>query len=258
MKQGILNFIKKIEEKSSFLKKLHTSYTLFKQVPFKELINIKKLRLFLRVKPYTMVSYHRLSNAYELAKIIERQKIEGCFVECGVWRGGCAAAMAYVAHKAGNNREIHLFDSFEGLPEPIKKDGVEARIYAENKVGGKLCSIGKCVAQYEDVIYLFFSLLKLKRKNIIVHKGWFQDTIPKIKNMIGPIAILRLDCDWYESTKVCLDYLYDNVVSGGFIIIDDYNAWKGCKKAVDEFLTNRKAKVKMLKIDQPAIYFQKP
>ena len=205
-----------------------------------------------------MVTYRRLFNAYGLAKTVEQNKIEGCFVECGVWRGGCAAVMAYVAHKAGNNRKVHLFDSFKGLPEPIEKDGIEAKIYAGNKVGGRLCGIGKCVAHYEDVDYLLFSLLKLKRENVAIHQGWFQDTIPRIKDEIGPIAILRLDCDWYESTAVCLDYLYDNVVRDGFIIIDDYNSWDGCKKAVNEFLTNRKDKIEMLTIDQYASYFRKP
>ena len=253
-----MKFIKNIAKQSKCLVKMHTGFVLLKQVPLNKLRDIERLRLFLKVCTHTMVSYHNLSCTYELARTAEQYKIEGCFVECGVWRGGSAAVMAYVAHKAGNNRKVHLFDSFEGLPEPTEKDGVEAGTYAENKVGGKLSSIGKCVGRYEDVIHLFFSILSLRRENIIIHKGWFQETLPKMKDVIGPIAILRLDADWYESTKVCLDYLYDNVVNGGFVIIDDYNAWEGCKKAVDEFLTNRKSKVEMVKIDQSVIYFQKP
>jgi Macrocin-O-methyltransferase (TylF) len=253
-----MKFIRNIAKKCDFLVKIHTSFVLLKQVPLNKLKDIERLRLFLKVCTYSMVSYYNLSCTYELARTAEQYKILGAFVECGVWRGGSAAVMAYVAHKAGNNRKVHLFDSFEGLPEPNEKDGIEARIYAENKAGGKLSSIGKCVGRYEDVIYLFFSILKLRRENIIIHKGWFQETMPKIKDLIGPIAILRLDADWHESTKVCLDYLYDSVVSGGFVIIDDYNAWEGCKKAVDEFLTNKKIKVEMVKIDQSVVYFQKP
>jgi len=247
-----------MEKKSRLLAKMHTRYTLLKELSFKDLTDFEKLRLFFKVKPYTMLPYQRLSNVYELSQTIERHKIEGSFVECGVWRGGCAAVMAYVAHKAGNNRTVHLFDSFEGLPEPIEKDGIEAKIYAENKVGGRLHSIGKCVASREDVAYVLFTLLKLKRENIVVHQGWFQDTVPSTRGTIGPIAILRLDCDWYESVKICLDYLYDNVTRGGFVIIDDYNSWEGCKRAVDEFLHNKELKVKMRIIDSYAVYFQKP
>lgn len=258
MNKAMINFIKSIAKRSNLLVKLYTHFNFLKQAPFRDFINIKKMTLFLKVRPYTMLTYSGLSNVYELATIAGKYKIDGCFVECGVYRGGCVAVMACVAHNAGNNRKIHLFDSFEGLPEPTEEDGNEAKLYAENKMGGRLYSIGKCVGPYDGVTYLFFSLLKLKKENIVIHKGWFQDTIPKIKNTIGHIAILRLDADWYESTKVCLDNLYDNVVSGGFIIIDDYNAWEGCKKVVDEFLAYRKIRVKMVKINLVAIYFQKP
>lgn len=258
MKRAIVDIIRNLEQRSILLKKVHVIYTLLKKAPFNDLIKLKKLKLFFKVHPYTMVSYHGLSNTYELARIAERNNIQGCFIECGVWRGGCAAVMAHVVHKAGSNRKVHLFDSFEGLPEPIEKDGAKAIMYAENRVGGKLSSIGKCVARREDVEYLFFTLLKMKRENIAIHQGWFQDTIPGIKEEIGPVALLRLDCDWYESTKVCLDCLYDNVVSGGFVIIDDYNAWDGCKIAVDKFSKSRKDTIEMIPIDQTAVYFQKP
>ncbi len=73
-------------------------------------------------------------------------------------------------------------------------------------------------------------------------KGWLQDTLPM--TIIGDIAVLRLDGDWYESTKCCLENLYDNVVSGGSIIIDDYQL-KGCKLAVHEFVLDRKVDVNM-------------
>lgn len=241
----MINFMKSVARRSNGLMKLYRLFHLLTQVSLRDFGDIKKLGLFSRVWSYTRVDYSGLSNVYELATIAEEHKIEGCFVECGVWRGGCVAVMAYIAHNAGSDRRIHLFDSFEGLPEPTEEDGDEANLY-----------VGKCVASYDDVIHLLFSVLKLKKENIVIHKGWFQDTIPKAK--MGRIAILRLDGDWYESTKVCLDNLYDAVVSGGFVIIDDYNAWEGCKKAVDEFLAHRNIVVDMVKVSASTVYFPKP
>lgn len=78
------------------------------------------------------------------------------------------------------------------------------------------------------------------------------------KKSIGRIALLHLDCDWYESVKFCLNELYDNVVQGGFIFIDDYGAWRGCKKAVDEFMKERNLKIGLIQIDYTGVYFQKP
>jgi len=202
--------------------------------------------------------YERMSNVYELAKLVERNKIKGSFVECGVWREGCVAIMAVIAHRAGNNRKTWLFDSFEGLPEPQEIDGESAREYASGRVSGDLFSINKCVASLEDVKDLFFNILKLDEDNIVIKKGWFQDTLQECKDKLGPIAILRLDADWYESTKLCLESLYDNIINGGYIIIDDYGSWEGCKKATDEFLKERKLHVKLKNIDNAGYYFQKP
>lgn len=227
-------------------------------MPLKEYGDIEKLNLFWKVSSYTMVGYGGLSNIYNLSQFVEKNKVEGAFVECGVWRGGCSAVMAYVAQKAKSNRKMWLFDSFEGLPEPTAKDGNRAQKYASNRVTGKLSTIGMCVSPLEILERLFFSELNINRKNVIIEKGWFQDTLPKAKERIGHIAILRLDGDWYESTKCCLNNLYDNVVSGGFIIIDDYRRWEGCRLAVDEFLRKRDLNPNLLKIDSNSMtYFQK-
>ncbi len=219
--------------------------------------NPKQAWLFACVLPHTMVSYEALSKTYELAQKVEEQKLEGAFVECGVWKGGAAGAMAYVVHKAGSSRAIWLFDSFEGLPEPSEKDGTRAKEYAGGKNSGTLVSIGKCVGPLEDVRRLFFSKLKLSGANVHIEQGWFQDTLPKVKEGIGPIALLRMDADWYESTREILRYLFDNVVPGGYVIIDDYQCWEGCRKAVDEFFAERNKQPFLVRIDRESVYFQK-
>ena len=219
-------------------------------------LNLKKLRLFLKVKPYTMISLHRLLNIYELSESVEKNKLKGAFVECGVWKGGCSAVMAYVAKKVKSNRKIWLFDSFEGLPEPTGKDGTRAKNFASNRTSGSLKTINKNVGTIQHVKRIF-SKLRINMTNVNIRKGWFQHTLPKAKKEIGDIAILRLDGDWYESTKVCLENLYDPVVQGGFVVIDDYGTWEGCKKAVDEFFKKRNLKVKLIKTDNTEFYFKK-
>jgi len=103
--------------------------------------NKEQKRLFIKIRPYTMVSYKRLKNTYELATLIEKNKINGSFVECGVWKGGSSAMLAYVSQKFKSNREIHLFDSYEGLPEPTVIDGNKAISFSEGKAKGSLNTI---------------------------------------------------------------------------------------------------------------------
>ena len=250
--------LKNIIRNNKILFSLAKKLILFKSILLKDFFDFKKLWLFKKVYPYTMVGYARLSNVYELANLIEKNKISGAFVECGVWKGGCIAVMAFIAQKFGSDRKIWLFDSFEGLPEPTKEDGQTAKDYALNKTEGNLKTIDKCVAPLKEVEEIFFKVLKLDKENIIVSKGWFQNTLPKDKEKIGEIAILRLDGDWYQSTKCCLENLYDNVIIGGYIVLDDYGYWEGSKKALDEFFIERKINPELIKIDYTGIYFKKP
>ena len=200
-----------------------------------------------------MVSVPCLLNAYNLSRLIDKKNLKGAIVECGVWKGGCVGLMG----KASNSRPIWLFDSFEGLPEPIEMDGERAIEYANQQKQGNLQSIGKCVGRIDEVKELLFSKLKIEKERVHFIQGWFQHTLAREKRNVGSIALLRLDGDWYESTKVCLDELYDQVVEGGYIIIDDYFCWEGCKKAVDEFFMTRNLNIHLIQIDDFGIYFIK-
>lgn len=218
-----------------------------------KIFNLKTLRLLTKVWPFTMVGCPRLINAYQLARRIDRDRVPGAIVECGVWKGGCAAMMAV----GSKDRPIWLFDSFEGLPEPTPSDGPLALDFANNINRGELKSIRRCEGTVDHVNKLFFSILKVKKDRVHTVKGWFQDTLYPEKEKIGPIALLRLDGDWYESTKICLNELYDQVVCGGYVIIDDYFYWEGCKKAVDEFLETRNINSSLVQIDESGVYFIK-
>jgi hypothetical protein len=219
-------------------------------------LEFQKHRLFMQVRRNTMASYDVLSLLYGLCKQVNREGVDGAFVECGVWKGGCAAVMAAVGEQYSRKRAIHLFDSFEGLPEPTELDGADAVQYSGGRSAGQLSSVNQCVASYQDVLDLL-RRLEIDLEAVNFHKGWFQETLPLVKNHMPPIAILRLDGDWYESTKVCLESLYDRVVSGGFVILDDYVAWEGCRKATDEFIQRRKLNVRLIEV-RGNVYFRKP
>lgn len=220
---------------------------LIKNIPIKDFVNIRKINLIHAVQPYTLTTYPRLSKIYEKAVRLEREKINGSFVECGVCNGGSAGIIASVA-KHNENRQIWLFDSWEGLPEPGEDD-----ISYTGEPGQR----GMCLGSKEKVKELLFKKLKLNSNKVHLIKGWFNDTIPFHKKDIGKIALLHLDCDWYESVKFCFEELYDNVVKDGFIFIDDYGHWKGCRRAVDEFIEERNLRIELIKIDYTGVYFQK-
>lgn len=220
---------------------------LFKEIPKKDYLSPAKIRLMLTVRPYTMVTYPRLAKLYEIGLHLEKEGISGSFVECGTCNGGTAGVIASTS-KNNKARDIWLFDSWEGLPEPTKYD-----VSFKGVMGNK----GRDLGSEEKVKELIFKKLKLDKNRIRLVKGWFEKTIPPHRKDMGEIALLHLDCDWYESVSLCLEQLYDKVVKGGFIIIDDYGYWKGCKKAVDEFIKRRDLKVEPQKVSKEAVFWQK-
>jgi hypothetical protein len=189
-----------------------------------------------------MTSREGLLWTREIALRAVRSSIPGSFVECGVARGGCSALMALIARGEDKHRKTWLFDSFEGLPPQSELDGEQKSVRHKDRKANDLAE-GYCYGSYEDVYQLLFDKLNLSREDVIMVKGWFQDTLTDCKSRAG-IAVLRLDGDWYESTKCCLENLYDNVSVGGYVIIDDYSLL-GCRLAVDEFIANRELKVDM-------------
>lgn len=221
--------------------------------------NVKRIKTIYSIRPYTMVGRTGLSATYDIASEIEKSHIGGCFVECGVARGGCSALMAIVANENRSGRKVWLFDSFEGLPEPTSEDKyVEPIISKPKDKSASFVSLGYCLGTYDEVEKLLFSKLGLSKNNVFMVKGWFQNTLPKYKDKIGAISVLRIDADWYEPTKCCLENLYNNVITGGYVILDDYGSVIGYKKATDEFLKNKKLNVKLIFDDRGGAYFVKP
>lgn len=188
-----------------------------RQVPARDWTTPKALAA-LRSEPFTKLSYAKLARLWELT----RTAPPGAVVECGVWRGGSAAMIA----RADPKRELWLFDSWQGLPPPGLLDVA---------TGGKRVAAGENPASEADVQKAFRRVPA--QANLVA--GWFEDTLSARKGEIGPIGLLHLDGDWYDSILVCLRELHDQVVPGGIIAVDDYGHWEGCRAAVDEFLVGR-------------------
>lgn len=209
-----------------------------------------------RVRAKTMVAYVSLVSLWQQIRYCEEKKIEGDYVECGVWKGGSVGLMALANLAYGaERRRLHLFDAFDDICEPDPAVDGERAISEMKKFAGRDRStitgaLSPVAGIYEhlggpgdlDEVKKFIEDdLGYDPTQCIYHKGWFQDTLPKAE--IDKIAVLRLDSDWYASTKICLETLHDKVVPGGFVIIDDYGCYEGCRKAVDEFLQVRGLKV---------------
>ncbi len=194
-----------------------------------------------------------LWNTYDLSK--KALSVPGDLVECGVFCGTQPAIMARVLVEAGEiGRRVHLFDSFEGIPESGPND--DRSITDLIGIGkGRLVTTGISACSLENVKGNM-KRWELPADLFVYHHGWFQDVLPGTN--MGDIALLRLDGDLYESTIVCLRYLYHKVVKGGWIIIDDY-ALTGCKKAVTEFLATCGAKPDIIPIEGGGgpVYWQK-
>ena len=217
--------------------------------------NFSRAVAMFKSKRYTMTTPVRCRHLWDSCSEALAQNVPGCFVECGVWKGGSSSIMALAIKNSQQERQLHLFDSFEGLPEPKEIDGEYAVIYSGGRNSGELRTINQCRADIGGVRDLLIKKLKIPERLIHFHVGWFQDTIPIEAQNLGSIAVLRLDGDWYDSTKVCLDHLYPLLSPGGVLILDDYYCWEGCRKASDEYRLKHNITSRIQKIDADAGYW---
>jgi hypothetical protein len=211
------------------------------------------------VKPYTMTSPERIVSLVRAVEHVERHSIEGDIVECGVWRGGSMMAVAVTLLGLGRpSRVLRLFDTFEGMPPPTERDytrkyGKSAReiMDAEDPATG----LTWAVASLETVQQQLRSTGYPERL-VVYSVGRVEDTIPR--DAPERIAILRLDTDWYESTRHELVHLYPRLTPGGILIIDDYGHWEGARRAVDEYLADSGSTLFLSRIDYTARIAVKP
>jgi hypothetical protein len=175
-----------------------------------------------------------VANLYLADRCLAQPAMDGgCIIECGTWRGGMAAGLATIG---GPDRDYHFFDSFAGLPPATEADGAYAR-EAQASGDGRLYFDNNTASLAEFTATL--GAVGLPAQRLHVHKGLFADTFPGI--VVPPVAVLRLDADWYDSTLLCLETFWDRLLPGALVLIDDYYDWEGCSKAVHNFLARRMA-----------------
>lgn len=191
-----------------------------------------------KCKPFTMTSSARLWATVSASKYVVKNSIEGAFVECGVWRAGSSMAMALSLLNLNiKDRSLFLFDTFSGMTEPSDNDVDGRGVRAKEILGRTPKGDGNnvwCVAGLEDVKANMASTAYPKELVKYI-EGDIIETLKIAENIPDKIALLRLDTDWYDSTKAELEVLYPKLVKGGVCIIDDYGHWHGARKAVTEY-----------------------
>lgn len=202
------------------------------------------------VSPYTMTSPERIFAAANAARYVADAGVPGAIVECGVWRGGSSMAMALALQERGAaDREMYLFDTYEGMSAPTEEDkdlrGVAAKGTFERTQTGE-DRAAWCIADVNDVQ---INLARTGYGGGLLHfvKGKVEETLPA--QAPAQIAVLRLDTDWYESTRHEMETLYPRLVPGGVLIIDDYGHWQGSRRAVDEYLAAHGVTLLLNRID---------
>jgi len=196
------------------------------------------------VMRYTMVSRRRLENLRALAALAIAEGVPGAFCECGTWKGGSGALLAQQGERAEPPRVTWFCDSYQGLPRAGAADGWFAQLWT-----------GRVQASPADV-RAALAALGVGEEQVRIAAGWFHETLPALDT--GPLALLHIDCDWYDSVMCCLDCLWDRVSPGGFVVFDDYGYWPGCRRAVDEFLGARGLLDRLVAVDATGCYLRRP
>ena len=186
----------------------------------------------------TYLSVPRIRNIEQCVRDVNRKEIPGDFLEAGVALGGSAIIMA---SQMGSGRSFHGFDVFGQIPPPSDADDADAQERYQTIASGQSEGLGGddyygyVEDLYERVVNAFRRHgLEVDGSRIALHRGVFEETM----EIDRPVAVAHLDCDWYESVRYCLGQVGPNLSEGGYLIIDDYNSYRGCAKAVDEYLAS--------------------
>lgn len=226
-----------------------------KVVPIQKAPDVLHPEVWERVRAQTMTDSARVDGLYEATRQVVDRGIRGDRVECGVYRGGCSMTIALALLAEGaTDRRLWLYDTYEGMTRPTAADvrihdgqDAEAR-FLETATGDN--SSDWCAADLETV-----------RQNML-STGYPE---AMMRFVVGPvettlrtevpdeIALLRLDTDWYESTRAELEVLMPRLSSGGVLIVDDYNHWSGSRRAVDEYFSGRPRRPIMIPVGKGSV-----
>lgn len=192
------------------------------------------------VRPLSMTSPARIGGLFDSLEHIRRHNIEGDLVECGVWKGGNVLGMMEYCQRYNINKNIWLYDTFQGMTEPSDID-----VDIHNSPAKKILQSIKCYCPIDNVKENL-SKSSFPQKNLRYVVGDVNITLKNNDNIPSAISLLRLDTDWYDSTLIELTVLFPLLSNNGILIIDDYGHWNGCKKATDEYFSSQNIEFKNL------------
>lgn len=195
------------------------------------------------VKPFSMTSRERITELFNSLEYVRKNKIGGDIVECGVWKGGnILGIIEYLQHHNITDKKVWLYDTFQGMTKPEDVDRDYTNKKAENMMNEPIVL---ALSPLEDVKKVL-SESKFNEENIVYVVGDVSETLTQKENIPKKISILRLDTDWYKSTKDELNYLYPILEDKGVLIVDDYGHWQGSKLAVDEYFSEYDVKIEVI------------
>jgi len=194
-----------------------------------------------RALPYTLTGVQRLQAVVDAVRYCVRADVPGAFAECGVWRGGSVLAMVLTLQQLGrDDRDVHLYDTFEGMTAPTEKDrsaldppALETWRRAEAEETIAWPELFDPEHFNERVVRETVLATGYPAERMHFVRGTVEDTLPA--RAPGELALLRLDTDWYESTRHEMEHLYPRLAAGGVLIVDDYGHWEGARRAVDVY-----------------------
>lgn len=210
----------------------------------------EQIEIVASVRDLTMTSPERVLALCNAVEYVLQSGISGDLVECGVWRGGSMAAAAKtLVNNGATDRSLWMYDTYDGMSEPTEQDvdlrGQMAEDLMNEQDRNDSTSVW-CCSPFEQV-KTTMAQTGYPDERVKFVEGKVEDTLP----VTAPdkIALLRLDTDWYESTRCELEYLFPRLVPGGVLIIDDYGHWEGCRRAVDEYFQQNKICMLLNRID---------
>jgi len=230
-----------------------TGFDIVRYQPHKKPVSLedltdREIEIVESVRPFTYTDDTRVAALMYAVGYITEHEIPGNIAECGVWRGGSMMAVARALMSHGDSsRHLYLYDTFEGMSEPTEHDkrfsGESAKLLLDREPVGTGVW---CLASIEDVRTNMLSTGYPEEKVHFI-KGKVEETLPSV--LPDQLALLRLDTDWYESTKHELIHLFPLLDSRGLLIIDDYGHWQGARKATDEYFSEHKLNLYLHRVD---------
>jgi hypothetical protein len=191
----------------------------------------------------------------DAVRYCEQRRVPGAFVECGVWRGGSVLAMILTLQAMGaERRDIYLYDTFESMTAPTSEDvsdieppALETWQEAEREGRTAWGELFDAESFNEQRVRRLLTGTGYPAAQLHFVRGPVEATVPGVAP--GEIALLRLDTDWYGSTRHELVHLFPRLRAGGVLIIDDYGHWRGAQRAVDEYFRTEHPPLLLSRID---------